>query len=245
MNEEMLDNPVWHALTGPHHPFAIGSGSARQYPRDMAPFAGLRDGSSEAYADLARDLPAGTEARLFRLTDEPLPECWKKLDAFPMLQMVARRMPEAAKADEAKPVVLSPNDNDAMLGLVDVAKPGPFGPRTCELGRYIGIRQDGSLVAMAGERLHLPGYVELSGIATHPRARGRGLASILTRSLMHAAFKRGEVPFLHVRIGNPAITLYQHLGFEIRREIWVLWRKPHGDADDSSRHHHARQSVRF
>ena len=230
MNEEMLDNPVWHALTGPHRPFAIGSGSARQYPRDMAPFSGLRDGSSKAYADLARDLPAGTEARLFRLMDEPLPEGWEKLDAFPMLQMVARRMPEAAKADEAKPAVLSSNDTSAMLGLVDVAKPGPFGPRTCELGRYLGIRQDGNLVAMAGERLRLPGYVELSGIATHPRARGRGLASILTRSLMRAAFDRGEVPLLHVRIGNPAIALYQRLGFEIRREIWVLWRRPHSDA---------------
>lgn len=231
MSEEMLDNPIWHALIGPHRPFAIGSGSARQYPRDMAPFAGLRDGSSKSYADLARDLPVGKEARLFRLTDEPLPEGWEKLDAFPMLQMVARRMPDAAKADEARPAILSPNDTGAMLGLVDVAKPGPFGPRACELGRYLGIRQDGNLVAMAGERLRLPGYVELSGIATHPHARGHGLASILTRSLMRAAFERGEVSFLHVRIGNPAITLYQRLGFEIRCEIWVLWRKPHGDAD--------------
>jgi predicted GNAT family acetyltransferase len=84
---------------------------------------------------------------------------------------------------------------------------------------------------MAGERLRLAGYVELSGIATHPHARGRGLASILTRSLMRAAFERGEVPFLHVRIGNPAITLYQRLGFDIRCKIWVLWRKPNGDAD--------------
>jgi ribosomal protein S18 acetylase RimI-like enzyme len=226
MSDEMLDNPIWHALTGPHRPFAIGSGSARQYPRDMAPFAGLRDGSSKAYADLAGALPVGTEARLFRLTDEPLPEGWEKLDAFPMLQMVARRMPDAAKANDAKPAILSPSDIGAMLGLVDVAKPGPFGPRTCELGRYIGIRQDGTLVAMAGERLRLPGYVELSGITTHPQARGRGLASTLTRSLMRAAFERGEVPFLHVRIGNPAIALYQRLGFEIRREIWVLWRKP-------------------
>ena len=231
MSEEVLDNPVWHALIGPHRPFAIGSGSARQYPRDMAPFAGLRDGSSKAYADLARDLPVGKEARLFRLTDEPLPEGWEKLDAFPMLQMVARRMPDAAKADEARPAILSPNATGAMLGLVDVAKPGPFGPRTCELGRYLGIRQDGNLVAMAGERLRLPGYVELSGIATHPYARGHGLASILTRSLMRAAFERREVPFLHVRVGNPAIPLYQRLGFEIRCEIWVLWRKPHGDAD--------------
>lgn len=229
MNDEVLDNPVWHALTGAHRHLAIGNGSARQYPRDIAPFAGLEDGSSKAYADLARDLPHGVEARLFRPSNEPLPEGWGQLDAFPMLQMVARQLPDAASDDGATPTILSADDTRVMLDLADVAKPGPFGSRTGELGRYLGIWRDGSLLAMAGERLRLPGYVELSGIATHPDARGCGLASMLTRSLMRSIFERGDTPFLHVRVGNPATALYHRLGFETRREIWVLWRKPLGD----------------
>jgi predicted GNAT family acetyltransferase len=72
-----------------------------------------------------------------------------------------------------------------------------------------------------------PGYVELSAICTHPDARGRGLAAHLTRQLMRAALDRGEIPFLHVRVQNEAaISLYERVGFAVRREIWVLWRKP-------------------
>jgi ribosomal protein S18 acetylase RimI-like enzyme len=220
-----LDNPVWQALVGPHRQLAIGHGAARQYPREMAPFAGLEEGSAAAYADLARDLPRGVEARMFRPGDEPLPAGWESLDAFSMLQMVAGRAPEIASA-ASPPAELGPANSAAMLELAAAARPGPFGPRTAELGRYLGIWQDGRLIAMAGERLRLPGHVELSGIATHPGARGRGLASILTQSLMCSAFARGEVPFLHVRGGNPAVALYRRLGFETRRQIWVLWRRP-------------------
>lgn len=227
-----LDNPVWHALIGPHRDLAIGRGAARQYPRDVAPFAGLKDGSVKAYVDLARDLPPGLEARLFRPADEPLPLGWEALDTFPMLQMIATRAPEqqgSAGAQKRTIAVLSPADRNAMRELVAIAKPGPFGPRTSELGRYLGVWEDGRLIAMAGERLRVQGHVELSGIATHPAARGRGFAAMLTEHLMRLAFAQGELPFLHVRVGNPAIALYRRLGFEMRRQIWVLWRKPLGD----------------
>lgn len=222
-----LDNPIWHALTGPHRQFAIGNGLARQYPRDVAPFAGIESGSASAYADLAGGLPPDTEARLFRPAEEPLPDGWAKVDAFPMLQMVATRTSDAT-GTPAHLSTLSPSDIGAMLELVDAAKPGPFGRRTPELGRYVGVWGKGRLLAMAGERIRVPGYVEISGIATHPDARGKGHGSTLTRSLMRAALDRGETPFLHVRVGNPAISLYRRLGFEVRREIWVLWRKPIG-----------------
>ena len=223
----VLDNPIWHALTGPHRGFALGAGLARQYPRDMAPFAAVERASATAYADLAVDLPPDTEARLFRTTDEPLPEGWSRIDAFPMLQMVARHAAMEA-TDPVQLSTLAPSDAEAMINLVDAAKPGPFGRRTPEMGRYVGVWEDSRLLAMAGERIRVPGYVELSGIATHPDARGRGLASRLTRELMRMALDHGETPFLHVRVGNPAIALYERLGFEVRREIWVLWRKPIG-----------------
>jgi predicted GNAT family acetyltransferase len=219
-----LDDPVWHALTGPHGKYAVVRGRAAHYPRDMAPFSAIVEPSDEAYADLARDLPPGAEARLFRPAEEPLPPGWQQIDAFPMLQMVARCIPPPA--DEGALETLSLADVPDMLALVEAAKPGPFGPRTIALGRYLGIRRDGRLVAMAGERLRVPGHVELSAICVHPDFRGEGLGARLTRALMREAFARGEVPFLHVRPENDAATLYRKLGFETRCELTVVWRRP-------------------
>jgi predicted GNAT family acetyltransferase len=113
------------------------------------------------------------------------------------------------------------------MDLVAAAKPGPFGPRTPLLGRYLGIWDGGRLVAMAGERLRVPGHVELSAICVRPEARGKGYAAALTGRLMRLAFEGGEVPFLHVRPDNVgAIALYKRLGFETHRELVVLWRRP-------------------
>jgi predicted GNAT family acetyltransferase len=218
-----LDNPVWHALTGPHRAHAVGHGKAAHYPRDMAPFSAIREASEEAYADLARGLPPNTEARLFRPEEEAVPAGWRQIDAFPMLQMVAARAPHPA---DGSIETLSPADVPAMMDLVAIAKPGPFGARTIELGRYLGIRRAGRLVAMAGERLRLTGYVEVSGICVHPDARGQGHAAQLTQALMADASARGDVPFLHVRPENRAVELYRRLGFVTRRELMVVWRRP-------------------
>jgi ribosomal protein S18 acetylase RimI-like enzyme len=219
-----LDNPVWHALTGPHHAHALGRGAARHYPRDIAPFSAIAEASEQAYADLAADLPATVEARLFRPSVESLPDGWEELDRFPMLQMVASGV---SNAGDTVGALLSPADIAAMMDLVAASKPGPFGPRTPLLGRYVGIWHGDRLVAMAGERLRLPGYVELSAICVHPEARGQGHAAALTTRLMRLALEGGEVPFLHVRPDNvSAVALYKRLGFETRRELVVLWRRP-------------------
>ena len=222
--EHVLDNPVWHALIGPHRAHAVGHGLARHYPRDMAPFSAIVEASDAAYADLAVDLPPGTEARLFRPCEEPLARGWQQLDGFAMLQMIARAVP---KHVSEVGTVLSEADSRAMADLVAIAKPGPFGPRTPLLGQYFGVRDGDRLLAMAGERMRLPGYVELSAICAHPEARGRGYAAGLTLQLMQLAFDRGEVPFLHVRPDNAAaVALYRRLGFETRRELVVTWRRP-------------------
>ena len=132
----VLDNPVWHALTGPHRGLAIGNGRARHYPRDMAPFSAIAEPTEAAYADLAADLPANTEARLFRPGEEPLPRGWEELDCFPMLQMVASDVPDGGDTVGS---LLSPADTAAMMDLVAATRPGPFGPRTPLLGRYLGV----------------------------------------------------------------------------------------------------------
>lgn len=224
MTSNVLDDPVWHALTGPHRVHALGSGKARLYPREMAPFSAIADTSDEAYADLAAGLAPGMEARLFRPDVEAVPRGWVELASFPMLQMVALHPPSAGTCNTE---LLSSADTPAMLDLVAETKPGPFGRLTPLLGRYVGIREDGRLVAMAGERLRVAGHVELSAICVRPRARGRGYARSLTRHLMGLAFESGEVPFLHVRPDNvAAVALYEQLGFATRRGLVVTWQRP-------------------
>jgi ribosomal protein S18 acetylase RimI-like enzyme len=220
-----LDNPVWSALTGPHSAFAIGQGAARHYPRAVAPFSAIAEPSDAAYADLAADLPKGLEARLFRPAEEPLPSGWESVSARPVVQMVAEG--RVSTDDDSRTIaLLGPADMVEMLDLVAATKPGPFEHRTIEMGHYVGIRRDGRLVAMAGERLRLPGYVEISAICTHPDERGQGLAGRLTRHLMSAILAEGSLPFLHVFTDNPAMRLYEKLGFQPRTTLWVLWRRP-------------------
>jgi ribosomal protein S18 acetylase RimI-like enzyme len=224
-----LDNPVWHALTGPHARLALGRGKARHYPRDMAPFSGIAEATPAAYADLAADLPPGTEARLFRPTNERVPPGWEVMSARPILQMVADgdELPPASPIDD-RIVELCPADVPDMLGLVDTSKPGPFGSKTRELGLYVGIRDqwDGQLIAMGGERLRLDCHVELSAIAVHPTARGCGLGVAITAHLARAVTAQGKTPFLHVFPDNPALGLYRRLGFRERATLWVLWHRP-------------------
>ena len=136
----------------------------------MAPFSAIAEPSAPAYADLAADLLPQTEARLFRPSEEALPHRWGQLDAFPMLQMVATSVPSSS---DTIATTLSAADLPAMMDLVAIAKPGPFGPRTPELGRYLGVHPGRAPRGDGGERLRLPEHVQLSAICVHPDARGR------------------------------------------------------------------------
>jgi ribosomal protein S18 acetylase RimI-like enzyme len=223
--QHVLDNPIWHALVGSHAKHAIGHGLARRYPRDMAPFSAIVDATSVAYADLAAELPAGLEARLFRPTEEPAPPGWETVSARPILQMVADKLSSPDMALCKDVTVLGTADTEDMSELAEVARPGPFGRRTPLLGRYLGYRDEGRLLAMGGERLCLPGFVELSAISVRPDARGAGLGSAITLHLALQCLARGEVPFLHVFPDNPAVALYRRLGFRERTRLWVVWRR--------------------
>ena len=123
---------------------------------------------------------------------------------------------------------LAPADVPAMQALVELTRPGPFGTRTIEMGRYLGIKQDGRLVAMAGERMHLPGFTEISAVCTAEQARGRGLAAALTAHVADAVWARGEQPFLHVAGHNiTAKRVYERIGFTVRRTTdFVVLRPP-------------------
>jgi predicted GNAT family acetyltransferase len=163
---------------------------------------------------------------LFRPADEPNPAGWETLPAHPIIQMVAERTAIPVSAVDGEIVPLAIADAAEMLALAEIAKPGPFGPNTVLLGSYWGVRREGRLIAMAGQRLTLPGFVELSAICVHPDARGAGLGAALTVHVARRVSERGLTPFLHVYPDNPANALCARLGFSERTRLWVVWRRP-------------------
>lgn len=227
-NTRVLDNVVWSALTTQHASIAIGHGLARHYPRDMAPFSAVAEPTVQAYADLAQSSTPGLEVRLFRPREEPTPARWETLSVRPIIQMVAEWQGTESASAACSIEPLTVNDAADMTALAEITKPGPVAARTVLLGRYVGIRDPSTrrLIAMAGERFNVPGYVELSAVGVHPDMRGRGYGRTLTLHLVHQAFERGEVPFLHVFPDNPATALYARWGFRKRAVHYVIWRRP-------------------
>ena len=218
ISEHPLDNVIWAALTSQHGSFASGKQGARRYPVQVAPFAAMPKPSPENFAALAELLTAQDQVALF--TAEPLvpPECFELVARKTLLQMVGPATRSAIHAPHI--AALGAADVTDMLALIELAQPGPFSTRTRELGNYLGIRVDGQLAAMAGERLHLDGYTEISAVCAHPASRGRGYPKDLIVTLSNAILERGEIPFLHVLKENlSAIALYEKLGFAVRRPI--------------------------
>jgi len=147
-----------------------------------------------------------------------LPPGWGVEGVVPGVQLVATRSLLSAPANEA--LVIGPADAAEALELALRTEPGPFRPRTYELGTYLGIRHGGRLMALAGERLHPTGWTEISAVCTDPAYRCQGLAGRLVRAVADQIRDRGETPFLHTSAANaPAIRLYEAMGFELRREV--------------------------
>jgi ribosomal protein S18 acetylase RimI-like enzyme len=222
-----LDNPFWNALGSEHAKFAISAPLARRYPADIVPFAGLCDGRAEALADL-RELLNPVET--IYVTGDELSDCSgiELLGQLPTWQMVYREADPAIHLDHGGQLVVDPPgveqmtgaDAAAMVALTDAAFPGYFRLRTCVMGSYYGIRVDGELVAMAGERMALSGIREISGICTHPAHAGRGYAGHLIRRILREHAGARLRTFLHVGISNErAIALYERFGFVKRRKI--------------------------
>jgi GNAT superfamily N-acetyltransferase len=218
----VLDNPIWHALTTLQTRFAESDELAACFQPEVTLLAGMGHPTSEAYISLGRLLQGSGAAIFF---DEPpsLPDGWRMIDGCSLVQMVCEK-PEIAGEDDRRSIeTLGAKDNPEMLALAKLTKPGPFGTRTHELGEYIGIRESDRLAAMAGERLHLQGYTEVSAVCTHPDFQGRGYAGRLMSILMRKIVQRGEMPILHVRQDNAsAVRLYEKLGFRTRRLLHFL-----------------------
>ena len=217
-----LDHAVWFSLTGPLASFAEGSSQALRFRPDVSPFAAFAPGAGDAgWAALFEVVKPGDSVAVFGTSGPPpgrLPAGWQRGEAGPGRQLVATEAFRSGPDAEAVP--LGPDDVEEMLDLVARTRPGPFAAGTYRLGGYLGIRREGALVAMAGQRLHPPGYVEISAVCTDPAVQGQGLGTRLIRAVAHGIREAGDVPFLHAAaVNTSAIRLYEKLGFTLRRSI--------------------------
>ncbi len=222
----MIANPVWEALLSAHARFAIGGPRLKRYPDTVAPFLAVaREG--ESLDEELFELVSPGEILYFVGIAPKLPAAWSAEHSIVVQMLCNDRMPLLRGGTGFQ--ALGPQDLEDMLALTAIAYPMFFRARTLELGTYLGIRSEGRLVAMAGERMRVTGYrgidaQEISAICTHPEHRGRRYAQILTTSLVNTQLERGDLPFLHVSASNThAIGLYEHWGFSRTRELH-MWK---------------------
>src|ERR1700716_823847 len=215
-----LDHPIWTALTTRQQGLAEGGALARRYPSAIGPFAAMSDMTPQAFAALGALMSQSDVAVLFTPDPVTAPAEFKTLLAETGEQMIGTPAESPIRGVEA--VTLGADDVPAMMELTKLTNPGPFAPRTHELGTFLGIRNDGQLVAMAGERMKPANYTEITAVCVHPSCRGRGYAQMLLAAVSRQILARGEIPFLHVFSDNDsAIALYRRQGMEIRRRLCV------------------------
>jgi ribosomal protein S18 acetylase RimI-like enzyme len=215
-----LDRPIRSALTTRHAALAVGGPRACRYRADISPFAAMSDDSAESGSALAGLMDPEMSAFLVGVGGRPVPEGTVERHRTTALQMLGTAIKPASKTFP----VLELTDADApeMLALATLTKPGVYASNSHRFGGYIGIRDNGRLVAMAGQRLQAPGFTEVSAVCTHPDHRGRGYGSFLLLTVAERIRERGETPFLHAYVDNVnAIRLYEMLGFTVRAEVVV------------------------
>lgn len=214
-----LERPVWSSLTTRQAPISVRRGGAVRFSPDYGIFAALADASQGSLADLAALIAeTGDVAIVEAQAPPPIPGTTVVSEALCAQMVMSELIPAAAAAFEI--AVMTEADAPEMLALATLTKPGPFFSSTHRFGRFVGVRQEGVLVAMAGERMQPTGFTEVSGVCTLPEHRGRGYAAALMREVAGRILARGETPFLHAYAANTgAVGLYETLGFRTSREL--------------------------
>ena len=215
----LLDNVFWHALTGEQSHLSAGNERARRFAKGFSPLLGFPDWTKPDFAAIAPFCEEGERFYIGQWTG-PVADGWRIDAEAVMCQMVWDAPPPTDSPGQAR--LLGPEDRNAMHELALLTNPGPFGPRTPELGEYWGIFDGDRLVAMTGERAHAGEFREVSGVCTHPAYRGRGWARQLVAIVVRKQLARGQVPFLHVMKANEgARAIYRKMGFAERAEMAV------------------------
>lgn len=223
-----LDMPVWSALTTMQSDLALISESTRRFPPAMAAHGAIAEAAPQAFEALNRLSPE--PVGLFFLDEPQIPPGWAITRRIVLVQMLhhAHELPETRLRPSAHLVELTEEDLPEMSHIYDLTRPGRrIAPQIQRLGKFLGVRREGRLLAMAGLRMHLPGYREITTVGTHPEHIGNGYATALVAALVRQIYSQGEQPFLSVRDDNGrAIAIYQRLGFRERRRFhYVMIRR--------------------
>ncbi|MBS1656077.1 MAG: GNAT family N-acetyltransferase, partial [Bacteroidetes bacterium] len=216
----ILDNPIWEALNSRQAHFNTGNRQVSYFDPQVSPFLSMQYWKKEDEAALLQYMPASRNFFILIAKPFSLPAEMEIVYTTPIYQMVCTRF----KPGTQRPVDTIPLTKEhvpEMISLTQLTKPGPFTERTIEFGHYRGVQEDGKLAAMAGERLKVKGFTEVSAICTHPDHAGKGYAAYLLEEAVQRIMAAGDIPFLHVRADNEnAIALYKKRGFEIRADIY-------------------------
>ena len=217
--EDVLYNPVYNALLSGDAHLSLGAGEVRWFDEEVSPFAGFPEEYSKGFEDLFHSLPPGRN--ILYATPQLIkePRGWQFLAEIKGLQFIYTGWPTSVE-HSLKIVALQKENIEEMMQLATLTKPGPFGARTIEFGHYFGIFDNGQLVAMTGQRLHVENYTEISAVCTHPAHLGKGFAAALMQHQLRLIQSHGQLPFLHVRADNSrAIALYERLHFKVNRAM--------------------------
>jgi ribosomal protein S18 acetylase RimI-like enzyme len=211
----LLDNPVYNALSTGDAGFANGNGQVKYFDEEVSPFAGFPVGYENGFGELHDLLTSGR--KILFASREKISESqgWKLSAEIEGLQFLFDPS-HPVQTPSIIPVPLDKSHADEMVKLAALTKPGPFNSRTIEFGEYYGIFENGRLVSMTGQRLHVENFTEISAVCTHPDFLGKGYAAALLQHQLKIICDDGEIPFLHVRADNErAIALYERLGFKV------------------------------
>ncbi|MDO9415739.1 MAG: GNAT family N-acetyltransferase [Pararhizobium sp.] len=217
----VLDRPIWTALTTRHSGLALGGPLAKRYPGDVSLFTAAKDDSDECLTAVAA-LAAPDETMLMvQAGPIRLPPGFTEVSSADLVQMVASQPFIQVQDGEILP--LGAGDAEEMLALATLTKPGPFSLKAQSFGDFWGLKSNGRLIAMAGERLKAPGFTELSSVCVHPDFQAKGLGRRLSLYVGGQISARGTVPFLHsYAVNTKAIGLYESIGFRVRKELKVM-----------------------
>ena len=220
--EHVLDNPIWHALSTRLEHLNKGSKRVKYFDEAVSPFVTMDFWDEDDLKEMEDILPADRSFYVLIPRVVNVPASFDQLYTTPIYQMVCEGF-QPQWLPEQQVLEMGEGDVQEMIELTALTRPGPFSSQTMAFGRYIGIREGERLAAMAGERMKVPGYTEVSAVCTHPDFLGRGYASHLMSILCTEIVERGETPFLHVRADNPrAIRAYERLGFRISRDVFFV-----------------------